>query len=180
MRPLIVALAMLCATQARAGETVMICYNYSCAAKAWVQLSEEQLGEMKQMLSRSSDAAAERSAIAEAVGWMYFYAGQQSPVWRDRGGDFDDDEVDGRMDCIDHSVNTSTWLRLFARRGWLKYHAVLAEVKRGIFAVHWAARITELGTSQQFIVDSWFYDNGHAALVFTLREWMSGARANGV
>ena len=54
MRPLIVALALLCATHARADEAVMICYNCSCVAKARVQLSEEQLGEMRQMSSRSS------------------------------------------------------------------------------------------------------------------------------
>lgn len=178
MRSLILASVLLCASPAHADEDVVICYNYGCASKAWVKFSEAQLGEVRGMIGGAADAPAERAAIAQAVGRMYLLAGRQSPIWRDRGGNYDDDEADGRMDCIDHSTNTTSWLSLFARRGWLKFHSVLPEVKRGFWAYHAAARVAERATRREFAVDSWFFDNGHPAVIFPLRDWMDGARAN--
>lgn len=172
-------LLLLIAMAARAEEMVVICYNYGCAAKAEVTLSDTQLEEVHGLLNGTAGAEAERAAIAAAVGQMYRFAGQQTPIWRDKGGDFDDDDADGRMDCIDHSTNTDSWLRLFARHGWLKYHRVLPPVRRGIIFTHHAARIGETADMRQFVVDSWFFDHGHPAVVFTLEEWLAGARANG-
>lgn len=179
LRVLLVLAALLGWTGARAGEQVMICYNYGCVAQSTVSFSEEQLERVQRTLARSPDPFTERVAIAWAVGRMYFLAGQQAPVWRDRGGNYDDDGVDGRMDCIDHAANTSTWLAIFERRGWLKFHTVLPPVDRGIFAVHRGARIQERPGKEEFIVDSWFFDNGDPAAVFTLADWKRGARANG-
>jgi len=172
-------LAFLAFACARADEQVTICYNYGCSARSAVTLSEPQLERVRRALENSPDPFSERIAIAWAVGRMYFYAGQQSPIWRDRGGNYDDDGVDGRMDCIDHAHNTSAWLEIFQRRGWLRFHSVLPSVDRGVFAVHWGARIRQHPGSEEFIVDSWFFDNGNPAAVFTLAAWMQGARANG-
>ena len=35
------------------------------------------------------------------------------------------------MDCIDHSTNTTAYLRLIERHGWLKFHGVGERVVRG-------------------------------------------------
>ena len=179
MARILLAPVLLFAMAAHAEEMVIICYNYGCAATAEVRFSDAQLEEVHGLFSGTADAQAERAAIAAAVGQMYRFAGQQTPIWRDKGGDFDDDGADGRMDCIDHSTDTYSWLRLFARHGWLKYHLVLPPVRRGVIFTHHAARIGELTGRRQFVVDSWFFDHGHPAVVFTLQEWLAGARANG-
>lgn len=179
LRAVFAAAALLLGAAARADEEVVICYNYSCSAKTPVRFAEEQLQRVRTVLERSADAFTERVAISWAVGRMYFFAGQQTPIWRDRGGNYDDDDANGRMDCIDHSTNTTSWLGVFERRGWLKFHSVMPPVKRGFFAVHWGARIVERATNEQYIVDSWFFDNGDPAAVFTHGEWRRGARANG-
>lgn len=178
-RVALAVVVLLAFAAARADERLVICYNYGCSAQASVTFSEAQLDRVRRTLERSPDAFTERVAIAWAVGRMYFYAGQQAPIWRDRGGNYDDDGVEGRMDCIDHATNTSASLKIFERRGWLKFHSVLPSVDRGIFAVHRGARIRERPGSEEFIVDSWFFDNGDPAAVFTLAEWLKGARANG-
>ena len=195
MHRILAALALLAVfAAANAEEVVVICYNYGCSAKADVRLSEAQLDEVHGILHATADAATERAAIAVAVGQMYRYAGLQTPIWRDKAGDSNDEDADGRMDCIDHSTNTDSWLRLFARHGWLQFHSVLPPVGRGIIFTHHAARIGEMGETgetgetgktgkrqaRQFVVDSWFYDHGHPAVVFDLGAWLSGARANGI
>lgn len=178
MARLIVALFLfLGAAVVQADEELVICYNYGCAARAVVRFSEEELFQVQSILEAARDAASERAALEQAVGRMYRLAGWQTPTWRDKGGDYEDQAVDGRMDCIDHSTNTETWLRFFGRRGWTKFHVVLSGLKRGVFAVHWAARIAESENLKEYIVDSWFYDNGEPAVVFGLDEWMKGAKA---
>ena len=160
---------------ARADE-VTICYNYDCYATAPAEYGEAQLIPLQQALAAAGDAQEERKAISLVIGRMYAIAGEQTPVWRDKGGNYADVGETGRMDCIDHSTNTSAFLRLLQARGWLSFHEVLEPVmrQRYFFAVHWAARIRERETREEYVVDSWFFDNGQAAGVYALRDWLSG------
>src|SRR5471030_513687 len=126
-------------------DQVTICYNYGCHAKSPVDYSEEQLDSLRQLFAAAGDAAAEREAISVAIGRMYGIAGEQTPVWRDKGGNYADGGENGQMDCIDHSTNTDIFLGLLQARGWLRFHEVLQPLRRTRFivAVHWAARIRD-------------------------------------
>ncbi len=161
-------------------DEVTICYNYGCNARAPAQYSEEQLEPLQQQLAAAADAGAERKAISTVIGRMYAIAGAQTPVWRDKGGNYADAGENGKMDCIDHSTNTTAFLRLLQARGWLRFHEVLEPLKRRrfFFAEHWAARIRERETRKVYIVDSWFFDNGHPAAVLTLEDWLAGRTPN--
>lgn len=172
------ALALACLAHA---EEVTICYNYGCYARAQVNYSEAQLAYLQQLLAAAGDAAAERAAISIAIGRMYAIAGEQTPVWRDKGGNYADGGEDGRMDCIDHSTNTSAFLALLQARGWLRFHETLESMRRihFFFAVHWAARIRDLGTQRAYVLDSWYFDNGHPAAVFPAEEWRAGRHPDG-
>ncbi len=159
-------------------EEVKICYNYGCAADATVTFSEQQLANVAVLFRGLLNAAEEREAIAQAVGMLARYAGEQSPVFRDKGRD-NDGNVDGRMDSADHSINTTAYLRVLEKRDLLKLHRVQSRVVRGATKAHWAARITEIRTHQEFAVDSWFFANGHPAVIFPLDEWLKGAKPDG-
>jgi len=177
-----VFLALLaCGACSARAEEVTICYNYGCYAKAQVSYGEAQLATLQQLFAPVGDAAAERKAIAAAIGRMYAIAGEQTPVWRDKGGNFADNGDNGQMDCIDHSTNTSTFLGLLRAHGWLKFHEVLEPVRRVrfLFAVHWAARIRETGVQQTYVVDSWYFDIGRPAVVIPLDDWNSGRIPDG-
>ena len=156
-------------------EEVKICYNYGCAAEATVTFSEQQLANVAALFNGVYDAASEREAIAQAVGMLARYAGEQTPVFRDKGMD-NDDGVDGRMDSSDHSINTTAYLRVLEKRGLLKLHRIRGRVVRGATKPHWAARISEIRTHQEFAVDSWFFANGHPAVIFPIDEWLKGAK----
>jgi len=177
---LLLAALVAAAPGARADE-VTICYNYGCHAQAQVAFAEPQLDALRSLFAGVEDPAAERAAISVAIGRMYAIAGEQSPVWRDKGGNYADGGENGRMDCIDHSTNTDAFLRLLQAHAWLRFHEVLAPLKRMRFLVfeHWGARIVERGTQQIYVVDSWYFDNGHAAAVFAIEEWLAGKLPDG-
>lgn len=161
-------------------DEITVCYNYGCARSAEIQLRGAQLSRIHMLFAWIDNAEEEREAISRAIGLFQIAAGQQTPTFRDRGRNLPDEGVDGRMDCIDHARNTSEYLRLMEERGWLQFHRALEPVKRAPWIVneHWSARIAERESGEEFVVDSWFFDNGHPAAIFTLEEWMKGAEPN--
>ncbi|BCB26331.1 hypothetical protein SKTS_12170 [Sulfurimicrobium lacus] len=168
---------LLCCVPASYGDELSICYNYGCSAHGTANLRGAQLSRIRMLFTWVQNAAAERDAIAQAIGLFISFAGQQTPTSNDHGGNVSDDGVDGRMDCIDHAHNATLYLSLMEEHGWLRFHKVLEPVKRAPLLVndHWAAHIVEQETGQEFVVDSWFFDPGHPAAIFTLDEWKSGA-----
>ncbi|WP_295008128.1 hypothetical protein [uncultured Dechloromonas sp.] len=164
-----------------ADESVRICHGYGCEHQVAVRYTEGQLGQVRRMLFAAADPAGERGVLAVAVGRLYEWGGEQSDIRNDRGGNFDDDNVSGKMDCIDHSTSTTRLLQLLARRGYLRWHRVLEPESRnfaGLVPVHWSAVIEEKsqeGEPRRYVVDSWFVDNGKPAVVLPLEDWKKGA-----
>ena len=173
---------LLCALTAVAEESVSICYNYGCLAQAKIVYDDSQMDALGRLLGNARDAAQERAALATAVGLLLGWAGEQSPIKADRGGNYADDGVDGRMDCVDHSTTTTRLLRMMAGRGWLRFHRVLDPVRRPylLISTHYSAQIEEVAPVKvgdlpaRYAVDSWFFDNGQPAAVMPLARWLSG------
>ena len=118
--------------------------------------------------------------LAPAIGRLYAWAGEQSDIHNDRGGNYEDGHVPGKMDCIDHSTSTTRLLRLLEARGSLRWHHVREPEMRSwvlVIGVHWSAVIEEKtgGEAARFVVDSWFVDNGQPAVILPLAEWLKGA-----
>ena len=190
MRSLALAF-FLVASSACADEAVPVCFNYGCQTEQEVTFSEDQLSWIQEMLAAATTAERERRWLALAIGQLYGWAGRQSPIWRDRGGNYADEGLPGTMDCIDHSTTTTRFLHMLERRGWLRYHRVLEPVWRRKFLIlqHESALIEALPgeegqavnaagsdaanmSPQRFVVDSWFVDNGRPAVVLPLEEWL--------
>ena len=169
----------LCAKLVQAAD-VTICYNYGCSAKSDVHYSDAQLAPLERRLTSAANAAEERAAVSWVIGRMYAIAGEQTPIWRDKGGNYADEMGSGKMDCIDHSTDTTAFLRLLAARGGLRFHEVMEPLKRRrfIFAEHWGAGLRERQTQKTYVVDSWFFDNGHPAAVMPVEDWLAGMHPN--
>jgi hypothetical protein len=190
MRGLLFVLLLLPALAVRADETVLFCYNWSCANEARVTFPEPLLRALKYRIGKAVDAADERQRLAKAIGRLYAEAVEQSPIGADRAGNRRDAESDGRMDCIDHSTTTTRLLKLLERRGALHWHRVLEPVRRRRFIVtqHFSALVEEnrpvvvaasdgadgVPPSARFVIDTWFVDPGQPALVLPLANWMDG------
>ena len=184
------------------GAEVRICYNYGCVREEPVSYRSATLDELSARLAAAGGAARERELLAEAVGRLYRLAGEQLPVAADRRGNYLDGGVDGRMDCIDHSTSTTRMLRLLESRGALRFHRVSEPGRRTWFIFqHFSAVIEELAPAcgscmedgmaveepdggeapppgKRYAVDSWFVDNGEAAIVLPLAEWLNGGGPN--
>jgi hypothetical protein len=180
MRLCLAILLTALAGAASADESVRICHGYGCLAQAHIRYTEGQLGLVRRIMARATDAASERERLAETLGSLYAWGGEQSDIHNDRGGNYADDHVSGRMDCIDHSTSTTRLLHLLVRRGYLRWHRVLEPQSRnfaGLVPVHWSAVIEEKQEDEprRFAVDSWFVDNGQPAVILPLEEWKKGA-----
>lgn len=178
MKRSLACLALWIALPLHAEERIDICYGYSCLTHAEIVYSDGQLGEVRRLLFSARSAEEERARLAEAVGRLYAWGGEQSSIRNDRGGNYADNYVEGRMDCIDHSTSTSRLLRMLAALDYLRWHKVLEPEPRyfaGVFAAHWSAVIEEQESSLRFVVDSWFVNNGEPAVILPLEEWKKGA-----
>jgi hypothetical protein len=171
----LVFVLLLAAGPALADENARVCFNYGCSAEATVSFPEARLAQFGALLGMAQDEASERELVGLVIGRMHAFAGGQSPISADRGGDIEDEDVDGRMDCLDHSVTTSNFLALLERRGMLRFHQMQAPLQRGIFWQHWSARIIGKASQREYMVDSWFYDNGRPAVVMDRQAWEGGA-----
>lgn len=180
MRRWLAILLFVLAGSAVADDVVRVCHGYGCLVETDIRYTEGQLGQVRRMLLATVDAENERKALTNVIGLLYGWAGEQTDIRNDRAGNFADENVPGRMDCIDHSTSTTRLLGLLAGRGYLRWHRVLEPIARNvatIFFVHWSAVIEEVsaGESARFAVDSWFVDNGLPAVILPLEEWKKGA-----
>ena len=103
---LLLGLGLFCMA-AGAQERIAVCYNYGCYRTDVVVFSEAQLAEIRDSLAGARDAAQERKGLALVIGRLLGWAGQQSPISADRGGNVEDAEVYGRVDCSDYSSTTT-------------------------------------------------------------------------
>jgi hypothetical protein len=180
LRALLGVLLLCAGGLATADEAVALCYGYSCIAQAQIRYSDAQLDEIGRQLARAVDAENERKLLAPVIGRLYGWAGEQSDIHNDRGGNYEDGHAPGKMDCIDHSTSTTRLLRLLEARGSLRWHHVREPEMRSwalVLGIHWSAVIEENkgGEAARFVVDSWFVDNGQPAVILPLAEWLKGA-----
>jgi hypothetical protein len=180
MKWLVLLVSALAAVLAHADETVKICHNYGCLTEAAAIYSDRRLAQVHDLLAAAATPAQERDLVAKAIGQLYAWAAEQTPIGADRGGDYADDGKAGRMDCIDHSMTTDRFLHLFARLGWLRFHRVGTIVvrHRWIFGQHFSAVLEDRQSGKRYVVDTWFRDNGRPAVVMSLADWYAGGGPN--
>ena len=122
-------------------------------------------------------AEQERAYIKEAIARLEELVGRYTPTWRDVGTNLPTTNgkprsFPGQLDCIDESINTTTYLELLEKEGLLKYHVVSERAyRRSLFSQHWAGQIIENSNNESFVIDSWFYDNGELPYIEPLETW---------
>lgn len=155
-------------------DNIPVCYDFGCKTLQVVAITPAEWQEVSGWFQPpAATAAEERQQIKQAIGWMEVVIGKHTPTHRDTGLDLEyHGEFPGQLDCIDESLNTTTYLRLFEHYGLLHHHRVLDRAyRRAIFDQHWAGQVEETHTGRRFVVDSWFQDNGILPYVQELHEW---------
>ena len=160
-----------------------VCYGYSCREIATLALDPAQEKLLRgYFVPPAPDAATERARLARAIAAMEHWVGARTGTDRDLGGTFPGLGRPGQMDCIDESTNTTTYLKLFATLGGLRYHTVEPRQSRGFLPLSWphtSAVIRDLTTGQRYAVDSWFLDNGMPPYIVPLEKMAAGLATGG-
>ncbi|MCU7836320.1 MAG: hypothetical protein KZQ83_13845 [gamma proteobacterium symbiont of Taylorina sp.] len=156
---------------------IPICYNYSCRKKDVIYIAEQDIQLIQNIfnmtLAEKNNAHDERMAIAESIAFFEKLAGKQTPVYNDRGKNYNDGLLPGRMDCIDETVNTVHYLQFIANLNVLKWHSIEAPLYRSPWFIgqHWSAHIKDISSGKSYAVDSWEKDNGSPAIVQEVGKW---------
>lgn len=157
-----------------------VCHAGTCTIVSQVSLDDGQWQQIAAVFPvPARDAQEERARIAEAIARFETVVGPIADTSDDRAGNQRGNQWWSQMDCIDESTNSTTYLRILARMGLLRWHRVEARVTRGYFLFGWphtTAVVSELGTGAKWAVDSWFHENGRPPEIVPLELWKTGWR----
>jgi hypothetical protein len=178
MRILYIILGLVCAFSSvpSLSQTLSVCYQANCLEKTSFTVSSDAHSQVGIFFSSVTSAIEEREAIRHGVRRLYLEAAKYSPIASDRGGNFKDSSVKGRMDCVDHSKNDTTFLVYIQQQGWLNYHQIGEIVWRNplFINLHYASHIIDINNMNSWVVDTWFLDFGELATVIPYEQWKSG------
>jgi hypothetical protein len=157
-----------------------VCHGGTCAIVSQAALDENEWAKIAAIFARSAaNAEAERARIAAAIAQFETLVGAITDTSDDRAENQLGKSWSSQMDCIDESTNSTTYLRILARRGLLRFHRVEARSTRGYFVFGWphtTAVVRELKTGARWAVDSWFHENGQPPAIVPLEAWRAGWR----
>jgi hypothetical protein len=169
------------ATRPPRNNTVYVCHAYGCRKQTPFRFTDEDITALKTLMAktRKSDTPAEeRRAIAYAIGWMERRTGDVIGTKADRPGmDFAASGDPTQQDCVDEATNTTSYLLILERNGFLRHHVVgtpfsKENLLRGVAGwPHWTAVIKEHVGGQKWAVDSWIYANGENPAVVETEKW---------
>ncbi|MFT5114008.1 MAG: hypothetical protein ACI8P9_003341 [Parasphingorhabdus sp.] len=153
---------------------VPVCYDFGCKSEPTIDILADDWREVSGWFSPAAKTPElERVQIKKAIGWMEVVVGRYTPTHRDTGLDLEQGgEFPGQLDCIDESLNTTTYLKLFESNGYLRHHRVVERAyRRAIFDQHWAGQVEEIISKRRFVIDSWFQKNGILPYVQEYSQW---------
>jgi hypothetical protein len=164
---------------------VPVCFHHGCESVERVSLTDAQWRQVARHFEpAAADAAGEREQIRRAIAAMESITGDLAGTSGDLAGNLASiGTLEPQMDCIDESSNTTTYLTLFEQAGLLRWHSVEPRVSRGYLIwggwPHSTAMIRDRQTGRQWVVDSWFGDNGEPPEVVELDIWKDGWKPEG-
>ena len=168
---------------------IPVCHGFGCRYKDVVSISAHEWNEIKAFFQPpASSPEEERQQIRKAAGWFEVIMGHHTPINLDqpkdnfpgrfksaaeqRTGTGGDAGKIGQLDCVDDSLNMTTYLTLMDKAGLFKFHkAVERAYRRSAVDQHFAGQIEEIGTGKRWVVDSWFYGYGSLPVVEAAKEW---------
>ncbi|MFC1837061.1 hypothetical protein ACFLYW_00060 [Thermodesulfobacteriota bacterium] len=157
----------------------VFCSKYGCKEKTIINLSSESWQSVRQIfVQKALDPAQEREQISNAIGLLETILGPITETENDEPGSFQGMMKHNQLDCVDESLNTTTYLVMLEEDNLITEHTLLGPAQRGFLIdgawPHFAPVIEEKATGERFVVDSWFYKNGEKAVVLPLQVWKSG------
>ena len=155
------------------------CKGYGCRLIDHVKLSSKEWRRIDRFFrTPAKNAEIERSRLESVIGEFERIVGPITNTHTDVKDTFYK-LGDDQLDCVDESVNTTTYLLMLQERGHLKFHEIEQPAARPILLAgnrwpHQAAVVRDKETQTRYVVDSWFEDSGADAYVVEVKEWTYG------
>ena len=157
------------------------CGGWGCSDRQTANFTADEWRQVEEVFAvPATSAEQERQQIAQSIGVIENIAGAKTGYDNDRGGTGAGIFHRGQLDCYSEAANTSTFLHLLDNAGLIRFHTVSDPIMRGQAAsksfrpTHATAAITENESGTLIAMDSWFYDNGHAAVYVDADTWADG------
>lgn len=160
------------------------CVDHACARVVEARLSPaEWLGVVGPLATPSRTPAAERLALADAVGRFEATVRHRLGLRPDKAGTYPGAFAADQNDCVDETANTTTLLLMLNAAGALAHHRVGSPAKRGVFVnialPHRSATLVEKTGAPSagpahYVLDSWFRASGAPADIAPLADWLEG------
>ncbi len=156
-----------------------VCHSFGCRTHTRVDLADKEWQEIKSPLKIVANTPEEeRKHIGLAISKMEQIVGKAVGTDADIGRATAWEHGYYQLDCIDEAVNTSLYLKFLEQDGALKWHKVSDPARRGYFITggwpHNTAVVAEKETGDQYVIDSWFFDNGQEPAIVPLQSWLDG------
>lgn len=155
----------------------MVCHGSGCRIHSETGLTDEEWSKIEEAFDPpAATAEAERKQIARAIGLFEFYVGPKTNTKSDAGRNRTDVDQATQLDCIDETVNTTTYLHLIEAAGLLRWHSVGSPAHRteGLIDFHNTAVVVVQSDGTMWAVDSWFGPNASPPVIVPLDAWRAG------
>jgi hypothetical protein len=155
-----------------------VCYGFGCRRRLELEFSPRDHAALSGMLAAGrASPAAERAAVAKAVGWFDRHVGPLAGTSRRVArADFRTHDDVHNFDCVDTSTNTTSFLLLLSDWHLLHHHDVDMPRFRGNFLFgqtpHNTAVLVEHNTGKAWSIDMWTTKYGAVADVMPLERWL--------
>lgn len=169
------------AHQAPTLEEFTVCKGFGCRFRRPVSLDPSSWVEVVRIFDPApSNAQEERALLGRAIALLEIKIGGMIGTRTDRPAAKTSEGGRDQLDCIDETVNTTTYLRLLDKEGFLRWHKVGVPAQRGWLLAELVgstnfitntAVIVEKDSGVSFAIDSYFYANGRPPQIMPLVEW---------
>jgi len=159
---------------------VIVCSGYNCNFKKQIKFEAEDVKYIKSIFAKrdSRSPYEERQMIASAIATMETITGEIVGTKNDKGGVLENEYIGDKtkQDCVDESASTTSYLNFLIEHELIFLHEIVVPQSRGALIdgrwPHFSATIRDKTTKKQYVVDSWFRDNGKPPVIMELQDWV--------
>jgi hypothetical protein len=160
-----------------AGNRIIACHGYGCSRRLTISVEGAWLGRARLALKGGQGSPeAERRALGDVIKAYTAYLAASFGGKPDHpGSPAQMSGVNGQMDCLDETANTTSLLLVLQDQGLLTHHVVEHPESRGFFFdgryPHFTAVIAEKRTGTAWAVDPWEKAPGQRPEILPLSQW---------
>jgi hypothetical protein len=158
-------------------QRLRLCHGYACRFVTPVALSSEEWSAIRRTLDPpAATAATERQQVGNAVAQLTLIAGRHAGLAVPQRRELINRSDPSQLDCVDETVNSTTYLMLLSHAGLLRWHRVGAPAHRGTLVTLDVANtpvLIETATGRGFAVDTAFADPGLPPYIVPIETWLA-------